>query len=120
MSKSTYWIADVEGVKAVVEGAEARDWWVKVQGWSLAGEPTFEDRVWLQHNEHGGRQVFPAPSVAGWAARGWQPSDPPVPQDKATAHWALEPAVAPEPSAPASTKSAANATSGDKKEQVNG
>jgi hypothetical protein len=111
-----YWISDAEGVKAVVEGAEARDWWTKVQGYVLADEPVGDDRVWLQHAEHGGRQVFPALSVQGWMGRGWMPSDPPVPEDKATAHWATEPAAAPEPSAPAPTKPAADATSGKIKE----
>jgi hypothetical protein len=113
--KQKYWIADAEGVKAVVEGVEARNWWTQVQGWVPADEPAADERVWLQHNEHGGRQVFPAAAAPGWVSRGWLPSDPPVPEDKATAHWATEPEP-PAPQTPVSTKPAADATSGKSKE----
>ena len=114
---NSYWIADHEGVKALVEGEDARDWWTKVHGWTVTGDPTAKARVWLQHAQHGGRQIFPALSVPGWAVRGWLPSDPPVPEDKATAHWALEvPAADPEPTVSTSSKPAAKAAGGTSKE----
>lgn len=87
--KKTYWLADGYGVKALVVGAAERDRWVPL-GWSEADEPAPDDRVWLRHEDHGGRALFPAPVVELWQQKGWQPSDPPPPvspfnADQATA-----------------------------------
>lgn len=110
-----YWIADAEGAKALVVGADARDFW-STQGWAESTEPVDQEFVWLQHDVHEGRAKFNAQAVPLWAPRGWFPSDPPPPENLATAHrQVVEPPTAPQASAPAS-KSAANATSGDKKE----
>lgn len=81
MSKQSYWIRDIEGVKALVEGAETRDTWVKVHGWQLTEEPTSTDLVWLQHNETGGKARFAAEAAPQWAGLGWHPSAPPEPVD---------------------------------------
>ncbi|MEU4782843.1 hypothetical protein [Micromonospora sp. NPDC023633] len=77
--KTKYWMTDGYGSKALIEGADERDRW-KPLGWSECDEPAGEDRVWLRHEEHGGRQRFPAAAVELWAAKGWHPSDPPVPE----------------------------------------
>lgn len=113
-----YWIADAEGVKAIVTGAEAHNLWTAGRGWTDTTEPTGQEWVWLQHDEHRGRAKFSAESAPLWEGRGWFPSDPPEPVNAATAHWQPEPApvVAPAPQTTASIKPAATATSGDKKE----
>lgn len=76
MAKTMYWLTDGFGGKALVEGAEERDRW-KPLGWSESTEPAAGERVWLRHDVHGGRALFPAETVELWAAKGWQPSDPP-------------------------------------------
>lgn len=113
-----YWIADSEGVKALVEDAEAHNLWTAGRGWTDTTEPTGQEWVWLRHDEHGGRAKFSAEAAPLWEGRGWLPSDPPEPENPAIAHWKTEsaPAAAPAPQTNASTKPAANATSGDKKE----
>ncbi len=35
------------------------------------------ERVWLQHEVHGGVQHFPVRSVPSWEKLGWKPCDPP-------------------------------------------
>lgn len=78
MAKTKYWLADGYGGKALVEGADERDRWLPL-GWSESSEPQPGERVWLRHEEHGGRALFPAESVELWRQKGWQPSDPPEP-----------------------------------------
>ncbi|MFG1659083.1 hypothetical protein ACGFIY_21375 [Micromonospora chersina] len=78
MAKTKYWMSDGYGAKALIEGADERDKW-KPLGWSEADEPAAGDRVWLRHEDHGGRALFPAESVDLWQQKGWQPSDPPQP-----------------------------------------
>jgi hypothetical protein len=112
-----YWVADAEGVKALVSGAEAHNLWTAGRGWTDTTEPAGQEFVWLQHNEHGGRGKFAAQAVPLWEGRGWLPSDPPEPENAATAHWPAEGApVEAKPQTTATMKPAANANSGDKKE----
>jgi len=118
---NTYWMVDAEGAKALIVGDEARDFWT-VHGWSESTEPVDLEFVWLQHGQTEGRAKFNAQAVPLWAPRGWHPSDPPAPVNLAVAHRevieppAPAPAVAASPSTVPASKSAANATSGDKKE----
>jgi hypothetical protein len=79
MSKNTYWISDPDGTKALVEGAEERNFWVQVHGWSEADEPQGQEFVWLENDEHGGRAKFNAQAVPLWEPRGWHPSPPQEP-----------------------------------------
>jgi hypothetical protein len=110
-----YWMVDTEGVKALVVGKEALDFW-STQGWSQTTDPQGQEFVWLQHDQHEGRAKFSAEAVPLWAFNGWHPSDPPAPVNLAVAHReVVEPPAAPQTPTPA-TKPAANATSGDKKE----
>lgn len=112
-----YWIADAEGVKALVEGAEAHNLWTAGRGWTDTTEPVGQEWVWLQHDEHGGRAKYSAEAAPLHEGRGWLPSDPPEPENPAIAHWKTESApVAAPPQTTESTKPAAKATSGDKKE----
>lgn len=107
-----YWISDAEGVYALVTGAEARDWFTKVKGWTETGEPLGHEQVHV-HNEHPdiipGRLPFAVlPEMAGL---GWYPGPPPGgPEDSAPADQA---APVDEPAKP--IKAAAPAA-GEKKE----
>jgi len=107
MSKTEYWIADPEGVKAKVVGADVRDYWVKVHGWTECSEPTGHEFQWVRHSEHGGYGVLNHEAALLHEELGWVASDPP-PQPGSPVSQADEP--------PAPTKSAAKAVSGDKKE----
>lgn len=103
-----YWMSDAEGAKALVVGAEARDFW-STQGWAESGEPEGEEFVWLQHNVTGGRQKFTAAAVQLSAHRDWYPSDPPAPVNLAVAHRDVIEPPAP-PTAEAEPKPAAAAS----------
>lgn len=106
--KQTYWIADADGVKAKVEGTEARDEWISVRGWSETTEPVGYEFQWIRNVDHGGKGVMNHEAVLMHEGLGWVPSGP---------EGYDEPTDSPaKPSAPASTKPAASATSGDKKE----
>jgi hypothetical protein len=105
--KNTYWIADVEGVKAKVEGADARDEWTRVRGWSETTEPTGLEFQWVRNEAHGGKGVMNHEAALLHEGLGWFPSGP-IGYD--------EPAAEPVAEPKSSTKSAATATSGDKKE----
>jgi hypothetical protein len=113
--KQKYWIADSEGVKALVVGADAHNYWTAGRRWTDTTEPAGQDWMWLQHNETGGRQKFPAEAAPLWEGRGWLPSDPPEPVNLATAHW---PTATPVPATPtpAPADKPKTAVSGDKKE----
>jgi hypothetical protein len=106
--KNTYWIADVEGVKAKVEGADARDEWTRVRGWSETTEPTGLEFQWVRNEAHGGKGVMNHEAALLHEGLGWFPSGPIGYDD--------EPAAEPVAEHKSSTKSAATATSGDKKE----
>lgn len=76
-----YWVTSVDGAKAVLEGADARDRWTKVHGWTITTEPQPGDRVWLEHAETGGKQIFAAEAAPQWEGLGWHPTSPPEPVD---------------------------------------
>lgn len=75
-AKNTYWIADVNGVKACVTGAAVRDFWVKIHGWTETTEPTGQEFQWIRNVDHGGRGVMNHAAVELHAGLGWIPSDP--------------------------------------------
>lgn len=104
--KNEYWIADFEGVKARVVGAEARDHWVRVQGWSETTEPVGQERQWVRNEAHGGKGVLNHEAALLHEGLGWLPSGPPGYDEP-------EPAPAVEPKSSPSSKHAA---SGEKKE----
>lgn len=106
-SKNTYWIADAEGVKAKVEGAEARDEWTRVRGWSETTEPVGSEFQWVRNVDHGGKGVMNHAAALLHEGLGWVPSGP---------DGYDEPADEPAPEPKSSPKPAATATSGDKKE----
>jgi hypothetical protein len=78
--KQKYWLTDTSGAKALVEGADERDRW-RPHGWAETDAPVAGDLVWLQHDVHGGRQLFAAAAAEQWAGLGWRPSAPPEPVD---------------------------------------
>jgi hypothetical protein len=71
--------------KAVVEGAEERDRFTLLHGWSEATEPADGDFVWMAHPD----DDIAKPGLVAWAARaywqgiGWQPAAPPEPVNPA-------------------------------------
>jgi hypothetical protein len=76
MSKQTYWLADPEGTRAPVEGADVRDYLVRVQGWTESEEPDRHDFVWVRNEdpELGDvRMTWEAAQLPAWAGRGWAP-----------------------------------------------
>jgi hypothetical protein len=81
--KQSYWIADVEGNHALVEGADARDEWTKIRGWSEVGEPGPNDQVHVvnEHPEVGPGRLPYAALAAGLDGYGWRPGPPPPPFD---------------------------------------
>ncbi len=99
--KQEYWITDADGAKALVVGADERDRW-RVHGWTEAGAPAGLDRVWLQHEETGGRQLFAAEAAPTWSALGWHPAAPPEPVDLTR-----DPQFVDQPAVPAEPKLAA-------------
>jgi hypothetical protein len=109
--KQTYWIADAEGVKAKVEGTEARDEWTKVRGWSETTEPVGQEFQWIRNVDHGGKGVMNHEAALLHEGLGWVPSGPEGYDDEPVKDSPAAPAPA-----PATTKPAANANSGDKKE----
>lgn len=75
--KQKYWIRDVDGVFAEVEGVDQRDEWTRVRGWAEAGEPGPTDQVHVvnAHPEIGpGRLPFAA--IALHAGLGWSAGPP--------------------------------------------
>ena len=83
MSKQSYWISDPNsGAKALVEGAEDRNRWTQVQGWTETTEPVAGDRVWLYNASIDGRTVLGFEASQGhWKGIGWVPGAPPEPVD---------------------------------------
>lgn len=112
-SKTSYWIRDVEGNYAQVEGAADRDTFTKVRGWSEADEPGPTDQVHVvNENPQIGPGRLPYGALAGWAGQGWRPGPPPAPVDL-TRPAPAEQATSTPATGPAPAKTA---TSGDKKE----
>lgn len=108
-----YWIQDAQGVYALVEGAEARDWWTKVRGWTEADEPGPTDQVHVvNENPEIGGGFLPYAAVELHAGLGWSAGPPPEPVP------APSPAETPAPPADAAkpTKAAAPAA-GEQKEK---
>lgn len=123
MSKNTYWIVDGEGTKALVEGADQRDYWTKVRGWSESSEPTGYEFVWLRNDGLDSAPVrmnWTASQDAVWTDLGFRPGMPPEPENLAIPaehpSRAVPPAPAAAESAPKSSPAKATATSGDNKE----
>jgi hypothetical protein len=87
MSKNTYWISDpTDGTKALVEGADQRDQWIQVHGWSEADEPTGQEFVWVANENPDlgpARLNWQAAQDPAWAARGWAPGAPAEPVNTA-------------------------------------
>ncbi len=113
MAKNTYWLTDGFGRKALVDGADQRDRW-KPLGWAEGDAPAGDDQVWMQHEAHGGRQLFTASVVSTWEALGWKPSAPPEPVD--VLHDAQLVDVPTEAPAPPVSNKPAGVAGGDKKE----
>jgi hypothetical protein len=117
--KNTYWIADVDGNKALVQGSAERDRWTQINGWTEADEPQGLQFVWLENSQTGGRAKFAAQAVPLWEGLGWKPSAPPEPVNLAIGpEHPSRAAQAPdaEPVAPSKTPSRIRAASGDEKE----
>jgi hypothetical protein len=109
-----YWVTSIDGAKAVVEGADERDRWTRVHGWSETDEPAAGDMVWLEHEVTHGRQVFSAEAAPQWAGLGWHPTSPPEPRDLTKDPQLVD--QQPEPAAPAKPKSTAAAGADKSKE----
>lgn len=104
--KSTYWLVDEAGIKALVEGADERDRLAPL-GWSETTEPAGNDRVWLVHEEHKGGAVFPASIMDVWRQKGWAPGGtPPAVDPLAEASSAVAAPVAAAPPAETVTSAA--------------
>lgn len=77
-----------------------------------------DDRIWLRFPETGGTFHCPTDAAPAWQARGWEPCDPPVEVNQATAHW---PAPAAPEAAPAAKKSkTATPPPGENEEKIDG
>jgi hypothetical protein len=72
--KQQFWIADAEGAKAVVAGAEARDEWVHVRGWTEATEPVDGEFQYIRNVDHGGVGRMTHAAVALHKGLGWVPT----------------------------------------------
>lgn len=79
--KQTYWLADADGRKAIVEGAADRDYWTKVQGWTETVEPGPTDIVYVVHEVVGRGQLAYGAVKDGWSELGWSYGGPPMPVD---------------------------------------
>jgi len=118
--KSTYWLADDTGRKALVEGAAERDRW-RGLGWVEAGEPTGTELVWCRHEGIDVPAAFPAGILdTVWKAKGWQPGAPAEPESPFNRD---QPGAVPEPTptaadkAETTSKPKASAAGGETKEK---
>lgn len=113
-TKNSYWIRDVEGVYALVDGATDRDQWTKVHGWVEADKPGPTDQVHVV-NEHPevGPGRLPYGAVEDWGGLGWKPGPPPELVDATKNPALVDQSASPTATPPVATKPA---TSGDKKE----
>lgn len=81
-TKNTYWIKNPNGYYAQVEGADERDRWTKVQGWTEADEPPPTAQVYIQHPDLAEYGLIPFEALGGqWEALGWTAGPPPEPRD---------------------------------------
>lgn len=105
MANKTYWMRTPEGAFALVTGADERDRWTP-HGLQIADEPQPGAGVfvWLEHEDHHGRQKFPVDTVNEFADVGWHPSPPPEPVDITK-----DPALRDVPAEPATEAPAAEA-----------
>lgn len=79
MTKTTYWVADAEGTRASVEGADERDRMLHTDDWFESSEPDRLDFVWLRHEDPAlgaVRMTWEAAQLPAWVARGWTPGLP--------------------------------------------
>ncbi len=102
--KQTYWLVDLNGVKALATGVEERARWAP-RGWTEADEPTPDERIWARCEGVELPAVFPYGAWQElWQYKGWQPSTPPEPIDPITGVPAPVPAPAEQPAEPAEAK----------------
>ena len=83
--KNTYWITGPDGTKALVEGADERDRWVRVHHWAISDEPQPGEFVYLanENPELGpARLTWQAAQDPAWEARGWAPGPPEEPENQ--------------------------------------
>lgn len=109
-----YWIRDVDGTYARVEGADQRDQWTKVHGWSEADEPGRTDQVHVINENPDIAQGHPLPygALEGWAGLGFTAGPPPQPSG------ATKPGPPTEqPAEPAKPTKAAATTAAETKEK---
>ncbi len=74
MATNTYWLADPQGVRAPVEGAETRDHLIQVDGWTESTEPGRLDFVWVRNEDPSlgpAQMTWEAAQLDAWAGRGW-------------------------------------------------
>lgn len=83
MTEKTFWLSDEQGRKARVFGAEARDQWVKVHGWSETTEPVGLEFQHVRNVGHGGRGVLNHEAAVLHEGLGWVPCGPPGYDDPA-------------------------------------
>lgn len=119
MAKTQYWIADLMGAHALVEGAEERDYWTQVQGWREVEEPTSDvTQVHVAHQGTGGRGMIPFAATKGeWAGAGWKVSAPPRPVDPTIDPSALFPADGTEEPTPREQQAAKHGQKSDKNDK---
>ena len=115
--KQKYWLTDLAGTRAFVEGADERARWIP-RGWTDADEPTDADLVWVRCEgvDEPGRLAYGALREV-FHAKGWEPSAPPEPIDPITG--VRPPAPVPTADAAADSKPQAKSTA-DVKEKNRG
>lgn len=113
--KTTYWVQNPAGERALVTGADERDRWA-FHGWSPADEPgaDFRGFVWMTHPDVGNPAPIAWEARAYWMGIGFQPSPPAEPvnptKDPALVDVPTDPPAPPAPveksttSAPAAPK----------------
>jgi hypothetical protein len=74
--KNLHWIADPEGVKAKVQGAEALAEWTQVRGWTETSEPVGLEFQWVRNADHGGKGVLNHEAALLHEGLGWFPCGP--------------------------------------------
>ena len=80
--KKTYWLSRADEPVALVEGAAARDEWVRVHGWTETSEPDDLRQVHVVNDNTGGRGALPYGALKGaWVGLGWRAATPPPPLD---------------------------------------
>lgn len=99
MAKTTYWMRDQLGRRAIVTSADERDTWIP-RGWVVADEPVDGEFVFMRHPDIADTALIPWAAREYWQGRGFEPSAPPEPQDP-TRDSVLVDATEPEPAAPA-------------------